>query len=114
MTFNDLLIARDAALAHKAECKAAIEPSRAKLQELVTADLAAGKAVVAAQFAIHSILKERGEFHITDERGTVTTYRVVPTTDDCPGYISSHPIPGFEPISVAKPQIIGKDKDTQR
>ena len=103
MAFKDLLATRDLAIAKNEACHAAIEPARARFEEVTAAYVTSQAVLTAAHKAIHDIIVERGEYYLTDERGTLTVWKAISSD---PGYIMVQPNPGEEPPSVMPRKIV--------
>ncbi len=100
MEFAELIAAKDAAIDHYEECwrldqeaHKASQLAEEKLEEARVAQEAAHK-------AIHDLLAERGEHYLIDQKdGTLTVYK---PSDEPPGYLAVHPIPGTKTSETKK------------
>ncbi len=106
MTFQELLKAKDTAIAKRDETAKALKAAEDSVNSAVIvrgaaeeAGALAAKTLTASHKAIHDHLAERGEHYLVDDKGTFTIYRA---TSVDPGWVAAQPIPGLDPIKKAK------------
>ncbi len=92
MDFAELIYAKNAAITADDEASAAVQAAAKALEEAEQVREESAAARTAANLAIHDLLAEKGEHYLVDPGdGTLTVYKV---SDEEPGYLAVHPIPG--------------------
>lgn len=100
MDFAELIAAKDKAIAYNDECEEALKAAQLAEELAQTKHGESSMALVAAHDAIHHLLTERGEHYLIDQKdGTLTVYK---PSDEPPGYLAVHPIPGTKTAETKK------------
>ena len=100
MAFEDLIKAKDLAVAHAAACREAEATThataKAAMEQTTLQREKADEAEAAIHVALHDLLKERGEHYVISKDGTLTVFKSVEAGQ---GWLAVQPIPGTLPPS---------------
>ncbi len=100
MEFAELIAAKDAAIYQHEQFAGYLANAEKTLEEAKEKFTATSEVLADAHKAIRDLLAERGEHYLIDQKdGTLTVYK---PSDEPPGYLAVHPIPGTKTSETKK------------
>ncbi len=100
MEFAELIVVKDKAIDDDEAAQRSREDAVSALESAQAWNEKTTAALLAAHQAIHDVLAERGEHYLIDQKdGTLTVYK---PSDEPPGYLAVHPIPGTKTSETKK------------